>query len=170
MDSNDDQKQITKLMNTLMIQSRIIKLKLSVCQKYMVFVLLEEKRKCLTEIETETDFYCNSNKRVASIVEGTSILTLSVIWEDAANHCLLPNTGSQCLYYSHKLSESWNKRGDLLSPRLYCIQSASYNTLKSILLFSHTKTRRKERIHMSLKGFLLLWINFSQIEFISFQW
>lgn len=67
MNSNDDQKQITELIITLMMQSRIIKLNLSVCQKYMVFVLLKEERntmsaKCLTKMETETDFYCNNNK------------------------------------------------------------------------------------------------------------
>lgn len=58
MDSEDNQKQITRLINISTMQPRIIKLNLNVCQKYMVFVPLEMERNCkagkpLTEIEMD---------------------------------------------------------------------------------------------------------------------
>lgn len=171
MDSKDDQKQITKLINTLMLQSRVIKLKLSLCQKYMVFVLLEEKRKCLTEIQTVTDFYCYSNRRVASIVERTSILTISVIWGNAANHCCQRQGLSVCITHTNfqKQSRGWNRTRDLLSPSvLFCIQSASYKKKKPKIhtYCFHILKHKKKRIHVSLKRWRclsLLWMNFPVI-------
>lgn len=107
MDSKDNHKQITKLINSSVIQPCINKLNLGIRQKYMLIGQVEMEKKCISgkriEIEMiETDCYCNYNKD--PLEEGISTFHSSHNLGGLANHCWLPKTQSQCFYYCHKLS------------------------------------------------------------------
>lgn len=158
MESRDNHKQITKLINASTIWPRIIRLHVSVWQKYTLIVQVarEKNFKAGQWIETDDWKWWLLQLEQRSGVEGRSTSHYCHGLGGHANHCWLSEIQSQCFYYCHKLSSltgKWNKRRDLPSNSLYFIQSAS---CPELLLFPRAENRMS-----SHNKPILVWMNFT---------